>query len=53
MDTGQAPYAGTRRNSRRANRLTGAEEFREQIVVEPELMMRESTQRIQPKPAKK
>ena len=35
------------------NRLTGAEEFREQIVVEPELMMRESTQRIQPKPAKK
>ena len=35
------------------NRLTGAEAFREQIVVEPELMVRESTQRIPPKPAKK
>jgi DNA-binding LacI/PurR family transcriptional regulator len=35
------------------NRLTGAEPYRQQIVVEPELMVRESTQRIEPKLVKK
>jgi LacI family transcriptional regulator len=35
------------------NRLHRSERFREQIVVEPELMVRESTQRVNPKSQKK
>ena len=35
------------------NRLHGSEPFREEIVVEPELMVRESTQKVKPPSAKK